>query len=75
MDKNRAGITIAQQEGYNAFIPNRLPPKTPLNIDSETIEILSRADTAIGRLSGISEALPNPDLFVAMYVRKEAVLR
>ena len=38
------------------------------------IELLSKADTAIGRLSGISEALPNPDLFVAMYVIKEAVL-
>jgi len=45
-----------------------------LNFDKETIEILSKADSAIGRLSGISEALPNPDLFVAMYVRKEAVL-
>ena len=63
-----------QQGGYKAFIPNSLPPKPPLEIDNETIDLLSRADTAIGRLSGISEALPNPDLFVAMYVRKEAVL-
>ena len=74
MDKNRAGIAITQPQNYKAFIPNPLPPKPPLNINSEIIEILSRADTAIGRLSGISEALPNPDLFVAMYVRKEAVL-
>jgi len=74
MDKNRAGIDITQQRGYKAFIPNPLPPKPPLNIDSEMIELLSRSDTAIGRLSGISETLPNPDLFVAMYVRKEAVL-
>jgi len=74
MGKNRAGIDITQQSGYKAFIPNPLPLKPPLKIDSEMIELLSRADTAIGRLSGISEALPNPDLFVAMYVRKEAVL-
>ncbi len=74
MDKNRAGITITQRESYKAFIPKALAPKPPLKIDSETIEMLSKADTAIGRLSGISETLPNPNLFVAMYVRKEAVL-
>ena len=74
MDNKRAGININQSKGYKAFIPNALPPKPQLNLDKETIEILSKADTAIGRLSGISEALPNPDLFVAMYVRKEAVL-
>ncbi|MBU4140289.1 MAG: Fic family protein [Candidatus Omnitrophica bacterium] len=74
MEKDRAGIDVAQQQGYRAFIPKPLPPKSPLNLDAETIELLSKADTAIGRLSGISETLPNPDLFVAMYVRKEAVL-
>jgi Fic family protein len=35
---------------------------------------LSRADQALGRLDGMAETLPNPDLFVAMYVRREAVL-
>jgi len=74
MDNSRAGISVTQPHNYKAFIPNPLPPKPQLNLDSETIEILSKANTAIGRLSGISEALPNPDLFVAMYVRKEAVL-
>ena len=74
MDKNRAGTYINQPGNYKAFIPKPLPPKAELKLDRETIEILSRADIAIGRLSGISEALPNPDLFLAMYVRKEAVL-
>ena len=74
MDKNRAGISVNQPQNYRAFIPNPLPPKPPLDIGNETMKVLSRADTAIGRLSGISEALPNPNLFVAMYVRKEAVL-
>ena len=74
MNKNRAGIGIIQPQDYKAFIPKPLPPKPQLNLDRETIELLSKADTAIGRLSGISEALPNPELFVAMYVRKEAVL-
>ncbi|MBU4377154.1 MAG: Fic family protein [Candidatus Omnitrophica bacterium] len=74
MDKNRAGVLITQQNGYKAFIPNPLPPNPPLEIDPEMIALLSKADSAIGRLSGVSEALPNPNLFVAMYVRKEAVL-
>lgn len=38
------------------------------------LRLLSDADIALGRLSGIADVLPNPDLFVAMYVRKEAVL-
>ena len=74
MDKNRAGTNITQREGYKAFIPRPLPPQPTLDIDPEMMELLSKADTAIGRLSGISETLPNPNLFVAMYVRKEAVL-
>jgi len=36
--------------------------------------LLSQADRALGHLDGAAEILPNPDLFVAMYVRKEAVL-
>jgi Fic family protein len=43
-------------------------------MDSELTKLLSRADHALGRLDGIGSVLPNPDLFVAMYVRQEAVL-
>jgi len=74
MNKQRTGVTITQKEGYKAFIPKSLPPKPLVNIDPEMMDLLSKADTLIGRLSGISESLPNPNLFVAMYVRKEAVL-
>jgi hypothetical protein len=35
---------------------------------------LSQADRALGRLDGSMQTLPHPDLFVFMYVRKEAVL-
>ena len=35
---------------------------------------LSKADRALGRLDGVTSTLPNPDLFVGMYVRQEAVL-
>jgi Fic family protein len=51
-----------------------LPPEPPLRIDDEFLDILSRADQALGRLDASADLLPNPDLFVGMYVRKEAVL-
>lgn len=71
---SRAGTYVQQPTGYKAFVPAPLPPVPGLNMDDEMLELLSRADRALGRLDGATEALPNPDLFVMMYVRKEAVL-
>ena len=71
---NRTGYIIKQPTGYDSFIPNDLPPNPPVIIDDEMQDLLSQADRKLGRLDGISEILPNPELFVAMYVKKEAVL-
>lgn len=70
----RAGRYITQPAGYKAFIPAPLPPDPPIAWDEELQGFLSKADMALGRLDGIATILPNPDLFVSMYVRKEAVL-
>ena len=70
----RAGRYVKQLTGYRAFIPADLPPNPPIVLDSELTRLLSDADRALGRLDGVSTVLPNPDLFVAMYVRQEAVL-
>src|SRR5204862_4206066 len=70
----RAGRYIRQIEGYQAFIPASLPPDPPIHMDAELARLLSEADRALGRLDGVATVLPNPDLFVAMYVRHEAVL-
>ncbi|WP_374631385.1 Fic family protein [Ferrovibrio sp.] len=71
----RAGRYIRQVTGYRAFIPASLPPDNPpLNIDMELQKLLSDADAALGRLDGSIQTLPHPDLFMFMYVRKEAVL-
>ena len=59
---------------YRAFEPKALPPLPELEIDREIQDWLSKADRALGRLDGSIQTLPNPDLFVFMYVRKEAVL-
>ena len=73
-EQARAGRYIQQPEGYRAFIPNPLPPKPPVKMQGEIQNLLSEADIALGRLDGSINILPYTDLFVAMYVRKEAVL-
>src|SRR5437660_10268821 len=74
LNYGRAGNYVSQIGGYKAFVPKPLPPDPPIQLDNEMIQLLSRADRALGRLDGASEILPNVDLFVAMYVSKEAVL-
>ncbi len=71
---NRAGTYIQQASGYRAFIPAPLPPVPGIDLGGELQTLLSAADRALGRLDGSITTLPNPDLFVFMYVRKEAVL-
>ncbi|MGH7747702.1 MAG: Fic family protein, partial [Candidatus Dormibacteria bacterium] len=65
---------IRQPEGYRAFVPAPLPPDPPLAFDAQLATVLAKAGTALGRLDGVAATLPNPELFVAMYVRREAVL-
>lgn len=71
---DRAGKSVTQPAGYKAFIPNPLPPDPPLVYDEELQALLSQADRAVARLDGITTVLPNPDLFIGMYVKKEALL-
>ncbi len=70
----RAGRYVQQPTGYKAFIPAPLPPDPPVDLDGPLRDLLSQADYSLGRLDGAVLTLPNPDLFVFMYVRKEAVL-
>lgn len=70
----RAGRYVKQHEGYRAFIPAPLPPNPTVKMDGTLWQALSDADRVLGRLDGLADMLPNPDLFVSMYVRKEAVL-
>ena len=74
MDSERAGHFRRQLTGYEAFVPKPLPPDPPLRWDASLLRMLSEATTALGRLDGLAGSLPNPELFVASYVRREAVL-
>src|SRR5882672_12385628 len=70
----RAGRYVKQRTGYAAFIPAPLPPDPPIAADGPLHPLLSRADQAVGRLDGVIQTVPNPDFFVYMSVRREAVL-
>lgn len=73
--ENRAGFFIKQPSGYSSFKPKPLPPENPsVHFDAEMMALMSTAERLLGRLDGVTQTLPNPALFVAMYVQKEAVL-
>ena len=72
--QHRSGRYIRQLTGYRAFLPAPLPPDPPVVRDPEMDDLHFKATLALGKLDGATETLPNPDLFVFMYVRKEAVL-
>jgi len=73
-DSTRAGRYQPQPGGYRAFVPAPLPPDPPVRMTDDLQRLLSAADRELGRLDGSVLTLPNPDLFVRMYMRKEAVL-
>ena len=70
----RAGRLVQQPNGFRAFIPNPLPPVPAIDLTGNVQALLSQADHALGLLEGAARMLPNPELFVFMYIRKEAVL-
>lgn len=66
---------VKQATDYNAFIPNPLLPNGPeLKLSWDCMRLLAEAERALGELNGITENLPDPDLFVGFYVQKEALL-
>ena len=74
--KSRLGRFVETSVGgekIKAFVPPPLPPKPPVDLSS-MLTRLSAAERALGRLDGVSVLLPNKELFLYMYVRKEAVL-
>jgi Fic family protein len=75
--KNRAGEYQNNYTGeleYKSFVPNPLPPNPSLETDEELVTLLANANRFIGVLEGLSRQVPNIDLFVSLYVRKEALL-
>jgi len=66
-------ISTVAGERVHAYVPIPLPPVPPLEL-APLYPLLDRANQALGRLDGAMELLPDPQLFIYLYVRKEAVL-
>ena len=75
--KNRAGEYQQINSGklaYKCFSPKKLPPEPNIMQDNELIKLLADAHRLIGKLDGASDNLPDINLFVGAYIRKEALL-
>jgi len=70
----RAGQYQTQSTGYKAFIPQNLPPQPALVIGDSLKKLLVLAEQKLAELNGIGFSLPNPNLFIMMAIRKEALL-
>ena len=71
---NRSGRYARQTTGYDAYIPNDLPPASP-PLDLARLSMpLAAAAEELGRLDGAAARIPDVDLFLGMYVRREALL-
>ena len=74
---NRAGAFVSNLTGemaYQSFRPAPLPPNPPIALSDELVAKLVEANKKLAALDGLSARIPNMDLFVSMYVRKEALL-
>lgn len=72
----RAGKYVIQKvtgEPYRAFVPAKLPPHPPIDLD-KLYPRLEKATLALAELNSAAKTIPNMSLFIYMYVRKEALL-
>lgn len=77
MSTNRAGTLITNLSGeaaYKSFTPSPLPPRPAVDVDEETLKLLVEANKQIAILESIATHIPSVNLFISMYVRKEALM-
>lgn len=73
LETDRAGVLKRMQSDYECFVPHDLK-YLKFNIDEELQNLINRAYLLLGRLDGMATTLPDINLFVSMYVQKEAVI-
>lgn len=74
---NRAGYKKTNLSGamaYDSFVPSPLPPRPPVELSEDIINLLIKANSQLAVLESVATRIPNVDLFVSMYVRKEALM-
>jgi hypothetical protein len=68
--ETRSGRFVPQGDSYAVFIPKPLPPSPPVELEADLLGLLEQAGMELGRLDGIARVIPDPGLFVSMYVRR-----
>ena len=74
---NRAGhykSNLSVKMTYKSFVPNPLPPSPPIELTEDIIALLVKANSQLAVLESVATRIPNVELFVSMYVRKEALM-
>ena len=74
---DRAGYwktNLSGEMAYQSFVPSPLPPTPPIEISEDILEQLIKANSQLAILESVATRIPDVDLFVSMYVRKEALL-
>ena len=73
----RAGhlkTNLSGEMAYQSFVPNPLPPMPPIEMTEDMLDLLIKANSQLAVLESMATRIPNVDLFVSMYVRKEALM-
>lgn len=74
---DRAGYwktNLSGEMAYQSFVPSPLPPTLPIEISEDILEQLIKANSQLAILESVATRIPDVDLFVSMYVRKEALM-
>lgn len=77
MKDNRAGkyrTNLSNEAEYRSFLPAPLPPEPNIEIDSDMLSLLIKANNTVTALENIAQRIPDLELFIYMYVRKEALM-
>lgn len=77
MMNNRTGqykSNLSGEMAYKSFVPNPLPPTPPIEMTEDIISLLIKANSQLAVLESVATHIPNIELFVSMYVRKEALM-
>lgn len=75
--ETRAGYwknNFSGELAYKSFMPSPLPPKPPFDLNEEIVNLLIKANARLATLEAVATHIPNVELFVSMYVRKEALM-
>ena len=74
---DRAGYwktNLSGEMAYQSFVPSPLPPTPSIEISEDILEQLIKANSQLAILESVATRIPDVDLFVSMYVRKEALM-